>query len=55
MNRRVIVVDPHVSVREMLVLIVAQRVDLDVVAEADSGLRALELVGNSCPIWSSLS
>lgn len=48
-EKRVIVVDPHLSVREMLVAIVAQRLNLQVIAQVDSGLRGLELCRRLMP------
>lgn len=49
MKKRLMMVDPQKSVREMLGVILAQRFSFEVVAETSSGLEALELCRRQKP------
>jgi DNA-binding NarL/FixJ family response regulator len=53
MKKRVVLVDDHVSVREMIVRLLAQerrpQLEYEVVGEAASGIEALELCRNKLP------
>jgi DNA-binding NarL/FixJ family response regulator len=49
MKKRVVIVDPHASVRQMLAVILPQRTDLDVVGEADTGLKGLQICRQLAP------
>jgi DNA-binding NarL/FixJ family response regulator len=49
MKRRVIIVDPHTSIREMLAETIVRRTDLDVVAGVESGLKGLETCRRLAP------
>jgi len=49
MKKRVLIVDDHAAVRHMLAAVLTREPEYDVVGEAGSGLRALELCGRLSP------
>jgi DNA-binding NarL/FixJ family response regulator len=49
MKKRIVIVDDHVSVRDMLVWILMQEASYEVIGEAGSGIEALRLCGACRP------
>jgi len=49
MKKRIVIVDDHASVRDMLVCILRREPDYEVVGEAGTGLAALEVCSNMRP------
>ena len=49
MTKRILVADDHASVRRSLRMLITQRQDWQVCAEADDGVDAVEKVKSQCP------
>ena len=49
MKTRVVIVDPHTSVREMLAVLIAQEAGFEIVGDAGTGIEGLRLCENESP------